>query len=101
MEFNSPYWTNKIKIELLQRWILVHSYLYYDLNESIVSDQMFDRNSKQLVELQENDPKAFKKSRYYYAMKEFDGSSGFGFVQNLDAEHFEAVIRDAQMLLKR
>lgn len=100
MQFPSPYWNPKTKIELLQRWILVHSHLYYDMNSSVIEDQMFDRNSKQLVSLQMAHHEEFKKSRYYYAMKDFDGSTGFGYVQNLDAHHFELVSRDAMMLLK-
>jgi hypothetical protein len=62
---------------------------------------MFDANSKQLVKLQEADRDAFERSRYFYAMKDFDGSSGFGFVQRLTPTHFELVTRDASMLLNR
>jgi hypothetical protein len=99
MEFPSPYWSQKTKIELLERWILVHSYLYYDLNKSVASDHVFDKNSSQLVSFIIAFPEAFKESRYYYAMKDFDGSTGFGYVQNLDPSHFEIVSRDAQTLL--
>lgn len=101
MEFASPYWNTKTKIELLQRWILVHSHLYYDLNTSIIEDHMFDNNSKQLVTLQEANIEAFKQSRYFYAMYDFDGSSGFGMVQRLTPVHFSAVTRDASMLINR
>jgi hypothetical protein len=100
MKFSSPYWNNRTKIQLLQRWILVHSFIYYELNKNIVSDQMFDSNSKQLVELQEADTKAFKQSRYYYAMKSFDGSSGFGFTDKLNEYDFECVTRDAYRLVQ-
>jgi hypothetical protein len=99
MEFPSPYWSKKTKIELLQRWILVHSHLYYDLNNSIVSDHMFDNNCNTLVSFQMAFPEEFKESRYYYAMKDFDGSTGFGYVQNLDPSHFEVITRDAKTLL--
>lgn len=101
MIFNSPYWSNKTKIELLQRWILVHSYLYYELNTSVVDDHMYDANSKQLVNLQDSHRKAFKESIYYYAMKEFDGSTGFGYVQKLNQEHYDLVERDAHWINNR
>jgi hypothetical protein len=100
MQFMSPYWDEKIKIELLQRWILVHSYLYYDMNTSVVSDEMFDRNSKQLTDLSDAYPEALKKSRYYYVMKDFDGSTGFGYTQNLNENDFDCVTRDACGLMK-
>lgn len=101
MQFASPYWSNKTKIEMLQRWILVHSFIYYELNKNIVSDQMYDSNSKQLVDLQNTNIKAFKQSRYYYAMQEFDGSSGFGFTDKLNEYDYHCITRDAYMLVQR
>jgi hypothetical protein len=101
MIFNNPYWNAKTKISLLQRWILVHSFIYYELNKNIVSDYMYDMNSKQLVELQNKYPKAFMESRYFYAMNNFDGSSGFGFVDKLAADDYDAVTRDAYMLVQK
>lgn len=95
MEFPNPYFTTKLKIEMLQRWILIHSYLYYDLNYNIVSDERFDNNCHQLYEMRKRFPKTYKKSRFYYAMKEFNGSTGFGFVELLNKEHREIVERDA------
>lgn len=100
MIFSSPYWSNKTKIQLLQRWILVHSYLYYILDDTVVDDHIFDNNAMQLTELQMAFPDALTNSRYYYAMEDFDGSSGFGFVQKLEPDDYECIIRDANMLLK-
>lgn len=87
MKFSNPYLSNKDKIELLQKWILVHSYLYYELNYSVVSDNKFDKNCVQLMELKIKYPKLWKKSKYYYAMKDFDGSTGYGFYEKLKEEH--------------
>lgn len=101
MKFNNPYWSNRTKIELLQRWILVHSFLYYELNSNVVSDFMFDNNCKQLNELKESDIKSYKKSSYHYAMKEFDGSTGFGFIEKLNNDHYDKVSRDASILKDR
>jgi hypothetical protein len=101
MKFNNPYWKPVTKIELLQRWILTHSFLYYTLNYTIATDKRYDDNSEQLVELKEKYPKSWKNSRYYYAMKEFDGSTGFGFVEKLNDEHREAVTRDAFYLRRK
>ena len=98
MEFKSPYWSNKIRIELLQRWLLVHSFLYYSLDHPIIPDHMFDNNCVQLCELMKEDPAAFKKSRYYHAMKDFDGSTGFGFYEQLNKQLKYNVYNDAMML---
>ena len=64
MKFRQPF--NVVeKIQLLQRWILVQSMAYYELNENIASDFDYDANAKQLAELKEQYPDEFKRSRYY------------------------------------
>lgn len=72
------YWSNSTKISYLQRRIIVWSIMYYEHNESCVPDYVYDSVSHQLVELQKKASKEeFKKSTYYYAMHDFDGSTGF------------------------
>jgi NAD-dependent DNA ligase len=70
---------NHIKelINRRRRQILVHSFLYYQLNESVISDHTFDRWSAELVELQEKYPEIADKCIYAKEFKDFDGSSGF------------------------
>ena len=60
-----------------ERQILVHSFLYYQLNESIISDHTFDLWSKELAELIKKHPEEFKASVYADAFEDFDGSSGY------------------------
>lgn len=63
MKFHIPF--NIVeKIQLLQRWILVQSFAYYELNENIASDFKYDDNAKQLVELMKNHPEEAKRSKY-------------------------------------
>lgn len=101
MIFKSPYWTTKTKIDTLSRWILVHSFLYYELNYNVVPDHMFDANCNQLQEFIVAHPDEFKRSTYYYALEEFDGSTGYGFYQKLNFEHLMLVERDAYYLKER
>lgn len=77
MEFRNPYWSNKLRISTLQRWILVHSILYYEMDSSIVSDKMFDKNAYQLVGMQNKFPDEAKESDYWYVFYDFDASTGF------------------------
>jgi hypothetical protein len=60
-----------------ERQILVHSFLYYQLNESILTDYTFDAICNELVVLMTKYPEEFKQSVYYDGFKEFDGSSGY------------------------
>lgn len=60
-----------------QRQILVHSFLYYQLNTNIITDYTFDCWSKELVSLMKDNPEITKQTVYYEGFKEFDGSSGY------------------------
>ena len=72
------YWSDATKISYLQRRIIVYSIMYYEQNESCVSDQYYNSISHQLVQLQKDAGfNEFRKSTYYYAMYDFDGSTGF------------------------
>lgn len=81
------YWSNTTKISYLQRRIIVWSIMYYEFNESCVPDSQYDSVSHQLVELQKQASKEeFEKSTYYYAMHDFDGSTGFDIPSRLTNE---------------
>ena len=72
------YWSDSAKISYLQRRIIVWSIMYYEHDESCVPDYVYDSVSHQLAELQKKASKEeLKKSTYYYAMHDFDGSTGF------------------------
>lgn len=65
------------KIRQRRRQVLVHSFLYYQLNTNIIDDHTFDRFCNELVELQERYPEESKQVEYYDGFKGFDGSSGY------------------------
>lgn len=72
------YWSDITKISYLQRRIIVYSIMYYEHDESCVSDQEYDSISRQLVALQKGVSKEeLEKTTYYYVMYDFDGSTGF------------------------
>lgn len=95
MVFKNPYWTNVTKIQLLQDWIIVHSILYYEHDTSIVDDRVYDMNEVQLAKMMKKYPMAAKQSRYAYAFKGFDGSTGFDIPSKLNKAHkkrFETIV---------
>lgn len=70
---------NQAKLSLInrrERQILVHSCIYYELDQNIISDYDFDLWSKELVGLMESYPNEFKASEYFGEFKEFTGASG-------------------------
>lgn len=70
------------KINQRQRQILVHSFIYYQLNDNVISDTLFDKFCKELLQLQEDYPTETKISVYYKEFIGFDGSTGFDLPYN-------------------
>lgn len=57
--------------------LLVHSYIYYDLNHNLISDDTWSGWAKELVQLQKDYPKVASRVDYHEAFIGFDGSTGF------------------------
>ena len=99
MKFANPYWSNKLKIETLQRWIIVHSILYYEMDNSVVEDKMFDANARQLVEMQSKFYDDAEESEYWYVFYDFDGSTGFDLYDRLNKKDKKYLKHIAQLVL--
>ena len=73
------YWTDKLKVDFLQRVILIHSYLYYEADNSVWSDKKYDEVARQLTNIQNKHTKSWIKqtTQYGYCFYDFDGTTGF------------------------
>lgn len=73
------YWTDKLKVDFLQRVILIHSYLYYEADNSVWTDKKYDEVAKQLTNIQNKHTKSWIKqmTQYGYCFYDFDGTTGF------------------------
>jgi len=65
---------NLIKRRRLQ--VLVHSCLYYGMDESLVPDNVFDKWCKDLVQLLKDNPNEYS-DRFDIYFKDWDGISGY------------------------
>lgn len=101
MNFSKQF-TDKEKIQLLQRSILVNSYAYYELNENILFDYQYDENTRQLLELKKSAPDAWKKSRYYRYFENFESGTGFDLASRIkkNKKLYNQVSRDAYLALR-
>ena len=61
-----------------RRQILVHSVIYYNYNDSIISDDKWIHYAKELGNLQKQYPEIAAKCVYHEAFVNFDCSSGYG-----------------------
>lgn len=69
--------TPQEKVDYAARYIIIHSIIYYELNESVISDKKFDKKAAALVKLINKYPEEVENSEYYRAIYDFDGSTGF------------------------
>lgn len=98
----SLYWDLATKISYLQRRIIVYSIMYYEQNESCVSDAQYDGISHQLVSLMSKaTAEELKRTRYYYAMYDFDGNTGFDIPRRLRPDDYEQCRNIAMHVLER
>lgn len=96
------YWSKKQKVNWLQRYIIIHSLLYYDMSENIIMDFQYDGVSKQLVKMQkELDKETFKQTDYYYVFKDFDGNTGFYIKDRLTKKDRQYLTKVANIVLKK
>ena len=98
--YNFPvYWTPILKINFLQRVILIHSYLYYEKDISLWSDKKFDETAKQLVELQNIYRDIVLHTQYGYTFYDFDGTTGFDLYHRLNRTDKEMIKKIAMNML--
>lgn len=97
------YWTDKLKIDFLQRVILIHSYLYYEKDSSVWTDKHYDEVSKQLVFMQEAKTIEWIKhnTQYGYVFYDFDGTTGFDLWDRLKEKDKQYISNIAEKLVKR
>ena len=82
-KFN-PTWSELDNINYLQRKIIKLSIAYYEMDYSFIDDSSFDELCYQLVDMQKSE--VAKKSRYWYMMYDFDGSTGADLYYRLNNE---------------
>ena len=87
-------------ISFLQRGIIVHSYLYYELDSNIISDREFDKKARELVAFKNTYPDLWRASEYYYIFgDEYTGATGFHLYHGLSKQQQEIIRAIADILL--
>ena len=97
------YWTDKLKIDFLQRVILIHSYLYYEADNSVWSDKQYDEVAKQLTNIQNKHTKSWIKQNTQcgYCFYDFDGTTGFDLWGRMNEKDKQYISNIAERLVKR
>ena len=80
-------------IERRHRQLLIHSYLYYRINTSIIDDSTYDRWCRELVELHRKYPEIAECAEYYSYCKGFDQSGSGYFIRTYPIEIMATALR--------
>ncbi len=70
----------KTKIKQRRRQVLVHSYIYYVMNDNIISDDTWSKWAEELEQLQKDYPAESAEVEMYDEFKNFDHSTGANLV---------------------
>lgn len=83
----------------------MYSIMYYQLNESCISDFRYEAIVRQLLKLQAKmSLKELEKTTYYYAMSDFEGSTGCDLYSKLtkkDQEYLTEIAEKVYALWKK
>lgn len=80
-------------INWLQRYIIIHSYIYYFKDDNFISDRVYDAKSKELVELRKAYPEEWKKSQYYIQFgDEYVGNTGCDLLDGLQNRELNRIM---------
>lgn len=90
-----PLGTVQEEIKRLRLNVILHSCIYYEMNENIWDDITFDLKCKHLVDLLAKHPKVYS-DRFDKYFEGWDGSSGFHFPHRDPWVHGKA-----EMMVKR
>lgn len=88
--------SNLERCSVIQRKILIHSILYYELNKTILTDAEFDKMCRKLLKGKEH-TKNYHKTDYFYVFYDFDGSTGFDLYGRLEEDDKEYLTHLAQL----
>lgn len=89
-------------INFLQRFIILHSYIYYELDDNVISDQAYDKKSKELVQYKNEYPDLWKSSEYYKQFgDDYNGSTGFTLYHDLNEKQQEIIRSIARLRHRR
>ena len=85
--------TVKEELERRMRQFLVHSYIYYELSNNVLSDHNYDFLCKRMVYLMKEYPEIAIECKYYDICKEADASGSGFYIQDYPPEMITMAFR--------
>ena len=85
------------ELQYKQRQLIVHSFIYYELNDNIWTDNQYDGLA---LEIEAQKPfNTWKESKFYSIFKYWDSSTGISLVKHSEYEYYQHFRRLGQELI--
>lgn len=81
------------------RYLLIHSFFYYDKNINLISDGQFDIKLKWLCEYVKSNPQYLEQCQYKNVLLNLDPSTGFDMRNYVEKNHYEYLKQIANNVL--
>jgi hypothetical protein len=78
---------DKSTLERKQRQLIVHSFIYYELNDNIWTDSQYDVCALSIEE--QKNTKLWKQSKFYSIFKDWDSSTGMSLIKGRSKEYVQ------------
>lgn len=88
------------QMDYLCRYLIIHSIIYYDLDSNVISDQLYNKKSKELEKLVQTHRNSLEECYYKDCLIDFTSATGFDLKYKLTQEHREYLERKASWILK-
>lgn len=99
-KFKNPYWSDKNKLDHLQRRIILHSILYYEIGEPVVDDHIYEEISQYYLEyVKRTDIEVLRRTEFWYCMFDYDGYTGFYLYDRLIKSDKKKLFEQAHIIL--
>ena len=100
IRFSNPYMSDTDKCNFLQRYIIIHSIIYYVLDTNVITDKQYDAVCKQLLKLSKT-TEEYESTEYYDIFSDFSGVTGFDLYYRLNKRQRKYLLNIAEHIIKQ
>lgn len=86
------------QLDLKQKLFITHTYIYYELNDSVISDHEYDERANELFSSMKL--KEWRHTKYKDLFKGFNPCTGYNLVNKEDKGNYEFFLRQARNTLE-
>lgn len=81
------------------RYLLIHSFLYYEKDDNLIKDSGYDKKLRWLCDYVKSNPTYIKKCQYKELLLNLDPSTGFDMKNYVEPSHYEYIKKIAISVL--